>query len=307
MSWGTAIDLFAGAGGFTAGATQAGVRVLWAANHWQAAVQTHADNHPDTEHSCQDLHQADWSRVPPHDILLASPACQGHSRARGADRPHHDATRSTAWAVVSCAELHKPPVVVVENVVDFLRWQLYPIWRQAMEALGYSVAPHIIDAADHGVPQHRRRVFLVCTRTRSPLALSMERRAHISAASFIRFDDGNWSATHKPGRADATKARIRSGRERFGDRFVMPYYSNGSGRTGRALTRPIGTLTTNDRWGVVDGDRTRMLMASESRDAMGFPPTYQLPDNHKQATKMLGNAVCPPVARDLLAEIRKTA
>ncbi|WP_421717469.1 DNA cytosine methyltransferase [Algiphilus sp.] len=301
------MDLFAGAGGFTAGATRAGVRVLWAANHWQEAVQVHADNHPETEHSCQDLHQADWSRVPAHDILLASPACQGHSRARGIDRPHHDATRSTAWAVVSCTEHHEPNVVVVENVVDFLRWQLYPIWRQALEALGYQVAPHIIDAADHGVPQHRRRVYIVCTRTRSPLMLSMAPREHVAAESFIRFDAGNWSPIEKPGRAAATKARIHSGRQRFGDRFVMPYYSSGSGRTGRAISRPIGTITTVDRWGVVDGERTRMLTASESRDAMGFAADYRLPANHRDATKMLGNAVCPPVVTDLLTEVRRAA
>jgi len=79
-----AIDLFAGLGGFSEGAEQAGVRVVWAANHWPAAVQVHANNHPETEHVCQDLQQADWTQVPKHDLLLASPACQGHSRARGA-------------------------------------------------------------------------------------------------------------------------------------------------------------------------------------------------------------------------------
>ena len=85
-----AIDLFSGAGGFSTGAVMAGVPVVWAANHWPAAVQVHANNHPNTAHVCQDLQQADWTLVPPHDLLLASPACQGHSRARGKDRPHHD-------------------------------------------------------------------------------------------------------------------------------------------------------------------------------------------------------------------------
>lgn len=79
-----AIDLFAGAGGFSTGATMAGVHVVWAANHWPAAVQVHANNHPDTLHVCQDLQQADWSLVPAHDLLMASPACQGHSRAKDA-------------------------------------------------------------------------------------------------------------------------------------------------------------------------------------------------------------------------------
>src|SRR4051812_4600733 len=104
----TAIDLFAGAGGFTCGAAMAGIDVLWAANHWPAAVAVHAANHPRTEHACQDLQQMDWSRVPSHHLLLASPCCQGHSKARGRDGPHSDLSRSTAWAVVSCAEYHRP-------------------------------------------------------------------------------------------------------------------------------------------------------------------------------------------------------
>lgn len=105
-----AIDLFAGAGGFSTDAQMAGCNVIWAANHWREAVDTHASNHPHAAHKCQDLQQADWTQVPTHDLLLASPACQGHSRARGKERPHHDALRSTAWAVVSAAECHRPPV-----------------------------------------------------------------------------------------------------------------------------------------------------------------------------------------------------
>lgn len=59
-----AIDLFAGAGGFSTGAAMAGCRVVWAANHWPAAVQVHANNHPEALHVCQDLQQADWTQVP---------------------------------------------------------------------------------------------------------------------------------------------------------------------------------------------------------------------------------------------------
>ena len=50
---------------------------------------------------------------------------------------------------------------MVENVVDFQNWTLFPAWKDAMQRLGYAIAPHIIDAADHGVPQHRERLFLV--------------------------------------------------------------------------------------------------------------------------------------------------
>lgn len=59
-----AIDLFAGAGGFSTGAVMAGIDVVWAANHWGLAVRLHAANHPQTAHACQDLHQANWGEVP---------------------------------------------------------------------------------------------------------------------------------------------------------------------------------------------------------------------------------------------------
>ena len=50
------IDLFAGAGGFSTGATMAGCNVVWAANHWRSAVEIHAANHPGAQYVCQDLY-----------------------------------------------------------------------------------------------------------------------------------------------------------------------------------------------------------------------------------------------------------
>lgn len=300
-----AIDLFAGAGGFTTGASMAGCRVVWAANHWESAVRIHAMNHPGTEHSCQDLHQADWRNVPAHDLMLASPACQGHSRARGVDRPHHDIQRSTAWAVVSAAEYHRPPVVVVENVHEFQVWKLYPAWCAAMQALGYSLAPQIVNAANHGVPQERRRLFIVCTRSESPIKLNLPRKDAISAGNIIDLAAGKWSAIDRPGRSANTLKRIQSGRATHGQRFLIAYYGNEKG--GRSIDRPIGTITTRDRWAIIDGDRMRMISVPEARAAMGFPSDYVLPPNSREAMHMLGNAVCPPVARDIINAIRKAA
>lgn len=300
-----AIDLFAGFGGFSTGAEMAGVAVVWAGNHWPLAVQYHAVNHPRTSHLCQDLHQARWESVPGHDILLAAPCCQGHSKARGRENgnPQHDASRSTAWAVVSAAEFHRPQAAVIENVPEFLEWQLYPAWRAAMNALGYTLATHIIDAADHGVPQHRERLFIVATQSKAPLQLKLERREHVSAASFVDFNAGRWSQINKPGRSPATLARIASGRAAHGHRFLAPYYSSGSGATGRSLHRPVGTITTKSRWAVIDHDRMRMLTAQECRAAMGFPSDYQLPPQQNKAIHLLGNAVCPPVARDVISAL----
>jgi DNA (cytosine-5)-methyltransferase 1 len=301
------VDLFSGIGGFTEAAEQAGCRVVWTGNHWRIAVDYHALNHPRAIHVCQDLHQADWRELPKFDMLCASPACTGHTPARGKDRPHHDSARSTAWAVVSALEFHRPPVFLVENVTQFADWTLYRAWCSALHALGYALSPYITDAADHGVPQHRKRLFIAGTLSKHPIQLRLPVRPHVAADSFIDWDAGRWNPVNKLGRSEATLSRIESGRSRFGERFLAPYYGSGSGKTGRCVSRPIGTITTRDRWAVINGDRMRILTKEENRAAMGFRSSYVLPNDHKLAVHMLGNAVCPPQAYDYITAIKEAA
>jgi DNA (cytosine-5)-methyltransferase 1 len=136
--------------------------------------------------------------------------------------------------------------------------------------------------------------------------LQLHRRQHVPAASFLDFDAGRWSPIEKPGRAQATLDRVRNGRERFGERFIMPYYGKGSGLTGRDINRPIGTITTLDRWALVRGDEMRMLSANEALAAMSFPADTKRPDNHRLTMHMAGNAV-PPLAGQRIIEALKAA
>lgn len=297
------IDLFAGLGGFSEGATLAGMMPVFAANHWPLACEYHGRNQG-LAPACQDVQQQDWREVPAHDGLLASPACQGHSPARGKEKAHHDALRSTAWAVVACMEYHREQFAVVENVPEFLKWNLYPSWCDALQRLDYSVSPHIVDAADHGVPQNRERVFIVITRSKAPLVLDLPKKEHVAVDSFIEWDRHAWSPIARPGRSLATLARIESGRAKFGRRFVAPFYGSGSGATGRSIHRPIGTLTTVDRWAVVDGDRMRVLQPSENLAIMTFKSDTILPPVKRDCMKLIGNAVAPIVARDILLALR---
>lgn len=272
----------------------AGVRVVWAANHWRAAVEIHEANHPGTAHGCQDLQQADWTQVPKHDLLLASPACQGHSPARGKDRPHHDAARATAWAVVACAECHRPARLIVENVEAFADWVLFPSWRDALERLGYGLTLITADAADAGVPQNRRRLF-VCGWLGGARRVVMPRREHVPAAAILSSEE-----PRSPWRTlcERTRRRIEAGRRVHGDRFLISYYGTASG--GRSLARPMPVVTTVERHALVVGDLMRMLTVEEYRAAMGFPAGYVLPDRKRDAVRMLGNAVPPPLARDVI-------
>lgn len=298
----TAIDLFAGCGGFTEGALRAGVDVLWAANHWPLAVSIHEAANPGIAHECQDLTQADFTKVPAHDLLLASPACQGHSKARGKDRPHHDVTRATAWAVISAVESNLPRAVVVENVPEFAEWKLFRIWLDALEAYGYRVTTQVLDAADAGTPQNRERLFVVATRDVGPVEISDGQAVHVPASSFVDLEAGRWSPTHKPGRAERTLACVDHGRAHFGENFLVPYY--GGTRTARSLERPIGTIRTREAWAVVrGGDEFRMLSKTELTAAMGFGPQRFESLSQKKACFLLGNAVPPQLAELVVGQV----
>lgn len=299
----TGIDLFAGVGGSGEGAEQAGVPIVWAANHWQDACDWYEMNHG-LKPKCQCLNQANFHDLPWHDLLLASPSCQGHSIAKGKDKPHHDAARATAFAVVHCMEANREPIGVVENTPEFLTWELYPAWEFALKLLGYSVSPHIVNAADHGVAQERIRVFVIITRSKAPLKLKLPGRRHVPASRILTDDAVRyWSPWRRM--CPRTRERVRAGRARWGERFLTVYY--GSNQVGRAVNRPLGTLTTLDRFALVDGNRMGFLTVNECRAAMGFPANYQLPENKRLAKHLLGNAVCPPVVRDILTELRRVA
>lgn len=292
------VDLFCGAGGSSTGAAMAGGSVLAAVNHWPIAVRTHASNHVGAMHFCQDAALLDPSVLPVYDVLLASPDCRGHTRARGTDRPHHDSSRATAWCVVNVAELTRPRAIVVENVPEFRDWPLYRHWRGALETMGYAIREWAADAADYGVPQNRRRLFVVCLARGASWSAPAPVVERITARQILDLDGGRWSPV--AGHCRRTVERIARGRSEHGDVFLAPYYGSGSGTTGRSLDRPLGTVTTRDRWALIRGDEMRMLTPVEYSRAMGFPASYVVHGTRAQRIHQLGNAVCPPVMRSLL-------
>lgn len=311
-------DLFAGWGGASLGAEQAGATVVLAANHWRLAVDAHQLNHPHVTHLCQDLNQANFHAFPDHDLLWASPACQGHSRAaqparknKGDIRSKHDQLRSTAWAVVNCVEAKRPSAVVIENTIDFRQWVLYDLWLMALQRLGYAVEEHLAMATDFGVPQRRERLIIVATRSKNPLGLVLPTRDEPSFGPCIDWENAHPDPRERGWKPVLSKSanvqrRVAKGRARgLGDRFLTQYTTD---HPGVSLEEPIRTITTKSQWALVDGDQIRMLRVREIARAMGFPDTYTWPKAIKDdQIKGLGNAVAPPMARWFVERVMEAA
>ncbi len=242
-------------------------------------------------------------RVGQIDLLLASPECRNHTCAKGS-APRDEASRATAMQVVRYARLLRPRWLVLENVVYMRPWSRYEELKSLLEAIGFRLSEHTLDASDFGVPQTRRRLFLVGDREGCPSPTPQAHDVPRRAARSILDPDGTWNASPLccPRRARATLERATRGFDALGPEasFLLVYYgSDGSGGW-QSLDRPLRTITTIDRFALVephdDGQTIRMLQVPELKRAMGFGDDYVFPvGTRRDRVRLLGNGVCPPV------------
>ena len=202
--------------------------------------------------------------------------------------------------------------MVLENVVQLRNWHGYHPLLNGLADQGYRCRSHVLDAADFGVPQTRKRLFVICDRDRSPdvrIAISTERRRN--AEEIIR-PAGHYAfkPLHSPGRAQATLERASRGIEAMGrgKPFLIVYYGTDGAGGWQRLDRPLRTLTTLDRFGLVTWEGSepmlRMLQVDELRRGMGLPENFIMKrGTRRDQIKMLGNGVCPPVMNAIVGNL----
>ena len=309
-----AIDLFCGAGGSSIGARRAGVEMVGAVDAWDLAARTYATNFPGASRNVINARLDDnpvkftFSRLGKIDLIIASPECTHHSVARGAKIRCEESKRS-GWYVMPLIETYKPRWVVLENVMPMRTWAGFDELMDALEA-DYYVRLQPLNASDFGVPQSRRRLFVICDRRRMPAEIIPPDVPRRTAASILD-PQGTWTAgpLEKPGRAEATLARARAGIAALGrgKDFLVVYY--GSDRAGgwQPLDRPLRTVTTLDRFGLVqwqNGEPTfRMLQVPEIKRAMGVEDMILNEGSRRDHVKLLGNGVCAPVMQHVIASL----
>jgi len=168
-----AIDLFSGAGGLSAGLQMAGFSVAAAVENDKNAASTYKRNHPDTFLICEDISDLTCHELLDSagiylseiDVIAGGPPCQGFSMANGHSRHINNANNGFVWRFVKWVEKIKPKAFLMENVIGFTAidgGKLKDALLRKFHELGYTNADiYTIDAANYGVPQHRKRVFLI--------------------------------------------------------------------------------------------------------------------------------------------------
>lgn len=310
-----AFDMFSGLGGSSHGAAAAGATIVGGIDAWPLATKVFARNFPSATAFASKTQDQDPERIAAElgsvDLLLASPECTSHSCARGS-RPRCEESRDAAFEVVRYARAMEPRWVVVENVVNIQRWHRYEEFLAELRRAGYRVAQHVLDAADFGVRQRRRRLFLLCDRGADPPTRIKKRSGRKPSARGILDSPDLWRSLplRKPKRAKATLARAERAVQELGaeESFLIVYYGNDGAGGWQPLTVPLRTVTTLDRFGLCEpspeGPTLRMLQPTELARAMGFDDELVLDlGTRRDRIKLLGNCVCPPVMRAAVAAL----
>ncbi len=180
---GHVVELFAGVGGFRLGVERAGWRVVWS-NQWEPATKRqHASDcylrrfgsEDAAEHVCDDIAkvlddtQAGRYALPDHDMVVGGFPCQDYSVAKTLSHAHGINGKKGVlwWEIWRLLQMKTPPIVFLENVDRLLkspasqRGRDFAIMLSSLAQLGYWVEWRVINAADYGFPQKRRRVFIV--------------------------------------------------------------------------------------------------------------------------------------------------
>lgn len=310
-----ALDLFCGVGGSSWGAKDAGAKVVAGFDMWALAGKTYRDNFPEAKFYRRKLEFVNPKKIRDElgkiDLMLASPECTNHSPARG-DRLRSEESQKTAYQVIRFARAFTPRWIVIENVVSMKSWERYDYFLGRLKHLGYNILEQTINAAEFGVPQARRRLFIICDRDREPTEVTPPASVEGTCARSVINFNGKYRFTEldKPGRAAATLERAGRAIEALGQRskFLLVYYGSDGAGGWQPLDVPLRTVTTLDRFALVrpsqNGHEMRMLQVPEIRAAMGFPPEFKLEHgSRRDRIHLLGNAVCPPVVKAIVGSL----
>jgi len=182
-----AVELFAGVGGFRYGLRDSW-DVVWS-NQWepstkrQHASDIYVKNFGDEGHSDQDINEvlanikSEETAIPPHDLLVGGFPCQDYSVARTLSHATGLVGKKGVlwWAIHEMLSRYLPRMILLENVDRLLkspakqRGRDFAIMLSSLAQLGYRIQWRVVNAADYGLPQRRRRVFIVGERTNAPL------------------------------------------------------------------------------------------------------------------------------------------
>lgn len=283
----TAVDLFAGCGGMSLGFEKAGFDVEAAFEFWKPAISVYESNfnHPVIQQDLSDV-DASIEKIRPYapTVIFGGPPCQDFSTAGHQDESRGRAVLSVCYAKIISAI--KPEYFVMENVATIRNTKSFLKACQIFEEAGYGLTKKILDASYCGVPQKRKRMFVVG-------ALGAEPDFLLGALE------------------SGLASKPMSIRDYLGDSLGIEYYfripTNYNRRAIFSIDEPSMTIRGVDRpipkgykghpKDPVPVSDVRILTPKERSYIQTFPKSFEFFGSKSDVNVMIGNAVPVNLAR----------
>ncbi|MBD5657259.1 MAG: DNA cytosine methyltransferase [Candidatus Eremiobacteraeota bacterium] len=333
----TIADLFAGAGGLTEGFRRAGFRPTIAVEFDRWAAQSYAENFGDHVLACPIEEVAVRARrgglrwegrnldgeaiayeTPPIDVLVGGPPCQGFSPlGRMSDWDRSD-PRNKLWRhYARILETVHPKIFVIENVPELLTSSEFETLRRTVAKLGYELASGVLNAANFGVPQSRKRAIIIGSRVGTAMlpSESGDRRSVRDAIGDLPLLPNGEIALHVPRKPLASSIVRYKCVPPGGNRFDLAkrrpdltpacWKRKKSGSVdvfGRMeWEKPAPTIRTEffkpEKGRYLHPEAHRPITLREAARLQTFPDDFAFVGSNVQIAKQIGNAVPVELAR----------
>ena len=331
----TAIDLFAGCGGLTQGLRDAGFRVIGAVEYEKKAAETYKLNHPQPHLWVNDIRYVKAGSVSRKlrlrkgqlDLLAGCPPCQGFSTMRtlNGSRSVRDNRNDLVSEFLRFVEALRPRAVMMENVPGLSRNRRFRLFCARLRELGYSGEHRILNAANFGVPQRRRRLIYLAglkTKLRFAKPRSSFKTVRDSISSLPTAGRSGDKVHDLPeNRSEKTRRLITSIPKNGGSRIDLPRkyqlechrvctgFKDVYGRMQwDALAPTITTGFFNPSKGrFLHPTKNRAVTVREAAMLQGFRKSYKFNADHGKVSlaMMIGNALPPPFITAHARQVRE--
>lgn len=323
----TFVDLFSGAGGMTLGFRQAGFKPVFAVECDRSAAATYRANFGSHVYEGR-IEDLDLSQIPVADVVIGGPPCQGFSplgkMTPGDQRlQEHVDLNGLLYYYAAVIEVMQPRAFVMENVPELLKSLQFEALVRRVEKLGYRTAAEVLNAADFGVPQLRRRaitVGLLGYDAELPDAGGTRTTVRDAIAHMPLQPDGlNWHVGRNPTARSIERYKcIPPGGNRFDlvrrrpDLAPQCWLKKKSGSTdvfGRLeWDKPALTIRTEffkpEKGRYLHPSADRPITHREAALLQTFPEDFAFVGSKIEVARQIGNAVPPRLARAVAEKLK---
>ena len=295
----TFIDLFAGIGGFRLAMQSCGGQCVFSSEWDDAAKQTYFENYGEVPFG--DITKINPKDIPEFEILTGGFPCQPFSSIGKREGFKHKTQGTLFFYIAKIIEEKRPKAFLLENVTGLLNHDNGKTFQTILDVLekelNYTVYTKVLNSADFGVPQLRKRLYFVGFRQdikNTDFNFPKENKSQVGIGQFIEKDAAGPSITKHLQESYIFK-------KNDGHPEIVDENSNFPVKTFCASYHKIQRITGT----FVRGGETglRLFTENECKAVMGFPKEFKCPVSRTQKYHQFGNSVAVPVVKAISREI----